>query len=188
MPALKETSGNPLGKLQMIEYTGFIYCPKCSAKALEKYYTNGFRCKECHFVYFHNTASATGAIIFSRKGILLVKRAQPPKKGFLDVPGGFVNYGEPLESALKREVREELRVDITDWKYLGSFPNTYLYETVTYHTVDVFYICHYDESQSLLPNKEIEDIVWVTDIDSLQMDLVAFDSTKAALSLVKNHR
>jgi hypothetical protein len=54
--------------------------------------------------------------------------------------------------------------------------------------VDVFYICHYDESQSLLPNKEIEDIVWVTDIDSLQMDLVAFDSTKAALSLVKNHR
>jgi len=171
----------------MIEYTGFIYCPRCSKASLEKFFTNGFRCKECHFVYFHNTASATGAIIFSTKGILLVRRAQPPKKGFLDVPGGFVDYGETLESALKREVHEELSVDLTDWKYLGSFPNTYLYETVTYHTVDTFYICHYDESQTLLPNEEIEEIVWVTDINSLQMNHLAFNSTKAALALAKDH-
>lgn len=172
----------------MIEYTGFVYCPRCSKASLERFYTNGFRCKECHFVYFHNTASAAGAIIISTKGILLIKRAQSPKKGFLDVPGGFVDYGEPLESALKREVHEELSVDITDWKYLGSFPNTYLYETVTYHTVDAFYICHYDEKQTLLPNEEIEEIVWVKDVDSLQMELLAFDSTRAALSLIGAHR
>lgn len=171
----------------MIEYTGFIYCPRCSKASLEQFYTNGFKCKECHFVYFHNTASATGAIIISTKGILLIRRAQPPKKGLLDVPGGFVDYGEPLESALKREVHEELSVDITECRYLGSFPNTYLYETVTYHTTDVFFICHYDESQTLLPNEEIEEIVWVTDINSFEMNLLAFDSTKAALSLTKNH-
>jgi ADP-ribose pyrophosphatase YjhB (NUDIX family) len=172
----------------MIEYTGFIYCPRCSRASLERFHANSFRCKECHFVYFHNTASATGAIITSTKGTLLIRRSQLPKKGFLDVPGGFVDYGETLESALKREVHEELNVDITDCKYLCSFPNTYLYENVTYHTVDAFFICHYDESQTLLPNEEIEEIVWIKDINSLEMNLLAFDSTKAALSLVKNHQ
>lgn len=171
----------------MIEHTGFIYCPRCSRASLEQFHENGFRCKECHFVYFHNTASATGAFIISTKGVLLIRRAQQPKKGFLDVPGGFVNYGETLESALKREAREELNVNITIGKYLGSFPNTYLYETVTYHTVDTFFICNYDENQTLLPNEEIDEIVWVKDINSLDMNLMAFDSTKAALSLVKNY-
>ncbi len=169
----------------MIEYTGFIYCPRCSKASLETFQTNGIRCKACNFIYFHNTASAAGAFILSTEGTLFIRRAQPPKKGFLDVPGGFTNYGESLESALKREIREELNVKITDCKYMCSFPNTYQYQTVTYHTVDAFYICHYDENQTLQPNEEIEEMVWVKDINSFQMDQLAFDSTKAALTLLK---
>ncbi len=170
----------------MLKYTGFIYCPRCARETLETFHENGLKCKECGFIYFHNTASASGGILFSTRGILLIRRAQKPGKGLFDVPGGFVNYGEQLESALKREIREELNIEITDWQYVASFPNIYRYENVVYHTSDAFFTCHYDERQSILPNDEIEEIVWAQDINSVPLDMLAFDSTKAVFSLLRS--
>jgi 8-oxo-dGTP diphosphatase len=39
--------------------------------------------------------------------ILLVQRAFDPFKGFWALPGGFVEYGETVEEAVRREVAEE---------------------------------------------------------------------------------
>lgn len=43
---------------------------------------------------------------------LVSVRAREPEKGRLDVPGGFLLPGEDPVSGLKREVKEELGVDI----------------------------------------------------------------------------
>ncbi len=45
-----------------------------------------------------------------RQGIILIKRKNPPYGWAL--PGGFVNYGETLEEAAIREVKEETSLDI----------------------------------------------------------------------------
>lgn len=194
MPALEVTSGDrfkcsmllEILYFTMLKYTGFIYCPRCASTSLEPFHENGIRCKVCRFIYFHNSASAVGAIITTSRGILLVRRAHQPQKGLLDVPGGFVDYNENLESALKREVLEELNIEITDWKYLGSFPNTYKYESVTYHTVDTIFTCHYNEKNTPVANDEISEVVWVDDIRSFSLDQMAFNSTKAAMSMFKS--
>jgi 8-oxo-dGTP diphosphatase len=47
------------------------------------------------------------AVIFRGEEVLLVRRGQEPAKGVWSLPGGLVELGEGLETALKREVREE---------------------------------------------------------------------------------
>lgn len=49
-------------------------------------------------------------IIETEGGIVLIKRKNPPF-GWA-IPGGFVDYGESLEQAAKREAREETRLDV----------------------------------------------------------------------------
>jgi NAD+ diphosphatase len=165
----------------MLQYTNFAHCPKCGSTDLLENENNGMKCATCNFYYFHNTASATGAIIVSPEGILLVKRGEEPKKGLLDVPGGFVNYNESIEDALIREVREELMIDLPSMTYLGSFPNVYKYQKVTYFTTDAIFVCVFDTVPVLNPNSEIADYRWFRR-DSIPMDQFAFESTRAAFS------
>ena len=65
---------------------------------------------------FKNPVPTVGIIIEQDGGIILIERKNPPYGGAL--PGGFVDYGESLESAACREALEEtgLIVDL-----LGQF-------------------------------------------------------------------
>ena len=53
-----------------------------------------------------------GAVVFKGNDVLLIKRGKPPLKGHWSIPGGKVEYGERLEAAIAREVREETGVEI----------------------------------------------------------------------------
>jgi 8-oxo-dGTP diphosphatase len=57
---------------------------------------------------------AVSAAIFRDGRILLVRRARAPAKGAYSLPGGRVEFGEALHTALTREIDEEtaLRVEI----------------------------------------------------------------------------
>ena len=51
---------------------------------------------------------AVGAFIFDGDGrVLLIQRGRDPGKGLWTVPGGRVEFGEPLVEAVRREIREE---------------------------------------------------------------------------------
>jgi len=53
----------------------------------------------------HNTV----AVLVEKDGkFLLVKRSQPPRKGFWELPGGHVDEGESVTEAAQREAREEV--------------------------------------------------------------------------------
>ena len=57
---------------------------------------------------------AVSAAIFRDGKVLLVRRARSPARGFYSLPGGRVEFGESLHTALHREVDEEtaLRIQI----------------------------------------------------------------------------
>lgn len=57
---------------------------------------------------------AVSAVIFREGKVLLVRRARSPGKGVYSLPGGRVEYGESLHTALAREVDEEtgLKIEI----------------------------------------------------------------------------
>jgi len=165
----------------MLEYTGFTFCPRCGKRALSALNGNAFRCTACEFEYYHNCASCVAAIIVTKGGIVLTVRNHAPKKGKLDLPGGFCNYGETLEAALKREIREEINLSLTDISYFGSFPNVYRYKTVSYMTTDVIFTCTTPDLSKAATNAEIADIR-VANPHSLDLALVGFPSTKAVLA------
>jgi ADP-ribose pyrophosphatase len=60
-----------------------------------------------------------GAIIVEQDRVLLLKRLKEPEAGYWSIPGGAVDFGETIEDALKRELKEELSVDVKIIKLLG---------------------------------------------------------------------
>jgi 8-oxo-dGTP diphosphatase len=86
---------------------------------------------------------AVGAIIFQGMSVLLIKRGHPPAEGRWSIPGGVVHLGESLETALHREVMEELGVEIRILK-MGRVLDRIERDAqgkVFYHFVIVDYVC-----------------------------------------------
>jgi mutator protein MutT len=52
-----------------------------------------------------------GAVVIDRGRVLLVKRANQPLRGEWSIPGGMLEAGETLESAVCRELKEETGLD-----------------------------------------------------------------------------
>ena len=57
-------------------------------------------------------------VILNNDKILLVKKAYGGYKGLLDLPGGGIEHEETPEDALKREIMEEVGVEVTYYKLL----------------------------------------------------------------------
>jgi 8-oxo-dGTP diphosphatase len=53
-----------------------------------------------------------GGVVFDGALVLLAKRGQEPAKGTWSLPGGAVELGEKAVDALKREIREEIGIEI----------------------------------------------------------------------------
>jgi 8-oxo-dGTP diphosphatase len=69
----------------------------------------------------HIVTSVVAVILDDRERVLLTRRSVPPFMGMWVMPGGKIGLGEPMLSALHREVREEVGIDVT----IGSLVDVY---------------------------------------------------------------
>lgn len=123
-------------------HKAFRFCPICGSKSADVG-SNPFFCinDECHYRYFFTPFSAVGALIVDPAGdMLFIVRGKDPGKGRLGLPGGFIDAGETAETALVREVEEELNLSIIEYQYLASFPNKYAYAGVISAVTDLFFV------------------------------------------------
>ncbi len=155
----------------------FNYCPSCGSRDIGYDNIKKFSCPACSFTYFQNVAAAAAAILEYDKRIIMIKRNREPAKGKLDLPGGFIDPNESAEDGLRREIREELQMELGKLTYLGSCPNVYEYKDVTYNTCDLFFHCKIDTFPTSFDTDEIEELVLI-DPAEIPFDDIAFESIK----------
>ena len=105
-----------------------------------------------------------GAIIIQQDRVLLVERAGEPLKGWWSLPGGVVETGESLETALRREVREETGLEV------GALHLVEVFERIMpdasghaeYHYVLMDYLCH-PTGGTLNAGDDAGKVAWVTE-------------------------
>ncbi|MBO4534279.1 MAG: NUDIX domain-containing protein [Treponema sp.] len=120
----------------------FNMCPMCGSKKIEWRNDRKWLCPDCGFDLYCNIAAAVGIVLYDdAQNVLFEVRAKDPRKGFLCLPGGFVDAKESTEDAIVRECREELGATLSEQEvsYLCSFPNIYEYKNIEYKTCDIFF-------------------------------------------------
>jgi len=157
------------------------FCPQCGKETLKFNGLNKISCNDCDFSLYHNTAAAVAVIIKHEDKILFTRRNQQPGLGKLDLPGGFTDPNENAEETCRRELKEELglNVVISRLKYIGSQPNIYPYNKIHYYTLDLFFeyeIENINFYQEINLN-EISECIWIKKSE-LNIDDLAFESQK----------
>jgi ADP-ribose pyrophosphatase YjhB (NUDIX family) len=83
-----------------------------------------------------NPFPTVDVIIECEGGIILIKRENPPLGWAL--PGGFVDYGESLESAALREAKEETRLEVALVRQFHTYSDPH--RDPRHHTITTVYI------------------------------------------------
>jgi len=111
--------------------------------------------------------------------ILFVVRKNDPKKGMLDLPGGFVDINETLEEGMVREIQEELgiRISINALTYLGSTVDEYSYGNIDGRTINAMYRAELSANASIVPADDVEDFLFIAP-NNIPYDKLAFQGMK----------
>lgn len=90
---------------------------------------------------------------------LLVKRSKIARGeyGFWELPGGGLDFGESPEGALKRELQEEVQMDIELVKPLGVW---HYLRNENVQIIGFTFLCNTNQSEAILSHEHLE-YVWI---------------------------
>ncbi|MBB1094254.1 NAD(+) diphosphatase [Rhodopseudomonas palustris] len=129
------------------------FCGKCGT-AMENRTTELAKiCPGCGFVSFPRLSPAV-IMSITRKDHILLARSPRFSPGMYSTLAGFVEPGETLEEAVKREVREEVNVRIGNIMYVASQPWPFP------HSIMIGFSADYVDGEIEIDNDEIEDAQW----------------------------
>ncbi len=159
----------------------FSFCPVCGSDRWQINNEKSKKCDDCSFVYYANVSAAVACFIQDEKGNLLVcRRKKDPAAGTLDLPGGFVDIGETAEEALKREIKEELNLDVTKAELFTSLPNEYMYSGMIINTLDLLYICRVENFENLKADDDVSEAFFIS-INTISPDDFGLNSIKKGI-------
>jgi phosphoglycolate phosphatase len=112
-----------------------------------------------------------GALVWNADNQVLMVRTQK-WSGLWGIPGGKIKFGEPSHDALKREIKEETNLDITDIAFVlvqDCIHSKQFYRDA--HFVLLNYTCRVHGRHDVKLNDEAQELRWMTLDQALTMPL-----------------
>lgn len=164
----------------------FKFCPNCG-HTINHFDFRKMTCNNCDLVYYQNVAAAVAVILIREDKILFTVRNKEPKKGMLDLAGGFTDPDESAERTCQREIEEELgiTIPIEKFNYFISQPNDYEYKGIPYKTCDLAFIADCPDEEIVLEKKEIAAVKWIA-IKDINLNDIGFDSLRKVVETYIN--
>jgi len=131
------------------------FCGRCGKKTRPLRTERARFCTDCNRIVYPRLSPAI--IVLIRKGDeVLLARSPGYTSGVYSVLAGFVEPGENLEDAVRREVAEEVGVVVENIRYFGSepwpFPDSLM----------IGFVADYARGEIVIDAKEIESAAWFT--------------------------
>jgi ADP-ribose pyrophosphatase YjhB (NUDIX family) len=130
-------------------------------------------CDTCGFVAYENPKVVVGTVVRRGDEVLLCRRAIEPRRGFWTLPAGYMELGETVEDAARREAREEAMADIALSGLLA------VYSVPRIGQVQVMFRGHL-ASGSVAPGPESLEVGWY-DWTGIPWGEIAFPTVRWAL-------
>ncbi len=131
------------------------FCGQCGSKTAEKKTERARECPSCSGLHFPKISPVIMALVHKGDEILLARGSHFPE-GMYSVLAGFVDPSETLEQCVKREVLEEVGLQVENIQYFGSqpwpFPSSLM----------IGFTCSWESGEIVKDPLEIEDARWFT--------------------------
>jgi len=115
-------------------------------------------------------ALTTDCAVFDARGrVLLIRRRNPPFEGRYALPGGFVDVGETVEDACRRELKEETGLKVGALRLIGVYSEPE--RDPRGHTCSIAFLARIDSAEPKAGD-DAAAVEWVKDWRSLAL---AFD-------------
>ena len=142
---------------RMKGYCGWLsatrFCPYCGHPLVFHESENAQVCPACGRLHYPRIEPCIITLISRGEELLLLRNARDTQ-GIYACLAGFVEAGETLEQALRREVREETGLEVQNIRYVGSqswpFPDQLM----------VAYYAEYKSGEIRIQESEIADARW----------------------------
>lgn len=129
------------------------FCGRCGNPTEIASAERARRCPSCGLTAFPRLSPAIIVLIEKGDQILMARGRGFPER-FFGIIAGFVEAGETLEEAVRREVREEVGLEIADVRYQGSQPWPFP------HALMIGFTARYASGEIQIQESELADAGW----------------------------
>ena len=136
------------------------FCGRCGVPTDDAPGERARRCPSCGLLAYPRLAPAVIMLVERDDGRALLARNAMFPPGIFSCLSGFVEPGETLEHAVRREVREEVGLEVGDVDFRGSQPWPFP------HQLMVGFGARYESGEINLDEQEIAEAHWFTPVEA----------------------
>jgi NAD+ diphosphatase len=129
------------------------FCGRCGSPTQSSDSERAKVCQNCGLRNYPRISPAVIVAVTRERRILLARAFRFPMKIY-SVIAGFVEPGETLEQCIRREIKEEVNIEVRNIRYFGSqpwpFPNSLM----------IAFTAEYAGGELRIDNEEIMDAGW----------------------------
>lgn len=162
----------------------FKFCPRCGSRGRPD--SRRLSCPNCGLDTYFSPKPVQEIILENDQGeYLFCVRGVEPAKGKLDFPGGFVEPDETFEESLRREIKEELGIDmdVSDMEYLHSAYTKYPFQGVEYDVVGTSFWARLPKGAKIVPADDVAGVEFYK-LSEIPLDRLAWHTSKQVLKIL----